>query len=690
PRFLSRARDVRGAFLLGLLLYAGLLVATLGRATDTFEARRSLVLAATSLLLLNGGAELGPAGRRWFVRGAVLLAILWSGFAVAHWALAAEGHLGGVLGNPGPLSQAALPGAAAGAWLVLRRRDVWFAPGLVAFALFVAHAAAAPVLAGLVAILAILLLGVRLARGGGATERRLAAILAAPTIVAAGAVYAAGGFGGGTAVEREQAAAEGEAMDGGIAARLLIWGRLPALLAAHPFLGTGPGQFAAAFPPHRDPAEAVLSRHGAASELATEAEHPHNDWLHGVVQHGLPGGALWLLFLFLVLRAAVRAARGAGEAHAAAGAAGLAVLVNALVHAPLLVSPASAGVAFPLFGLLLEADGRDAPPFHRMLVVRVGGILSLLAAWAALPLIEHGRATSDYVRAAREIERLTREEPPADPAALARAGEEARAAAARAHRAAPSSVPAAMLRVRLAEGADKLAAIEAGLARRPHSFALLDELGGLHARADRLDAARAAWEAALALDPRHPRILRSLTRLEMHAGRIERGLEHAGRLRADGNLDPGWVDDLGGELLLEGGLAAARAVLAATDERLSGGDPELIAGLAQEAEQADRGRRADVLFALANLEWARGHVAAGDLSTAIRIYRQAFHPTLRLHAGGAPLVRLEMAAAQWRAGRPDDARATLGDLLPTAAQLARLPAWAREALAAAGLEGGER
>ena len=64
---------------------------------------------------------------------------------------------GGVLGNSGPLSQAALPGAVVGAWYVATRRGVFWHLGLVAFLLFACHSGLAPVYAGgLAATLALL------------------------------------------------------------------------------------------------------------------------------------------------------------------------------------------------------------------------------------------------------------------------------------------------------------------------------------------------------------------------------------------------------------------------------------------------------------------------------------------------------------------------------------------------------
>ncbi len=688
PRGIARARDVRGSVLLLVLLCWGLLHFVLGSVTDTFEARRALVLAAVALVLLVGGGHLGRVGREWLVGGVVLLSVLWSGFALGHFAFAEREDLAGVLGNVGPLSQAALPGAVIGIWLALMRRGIWFAIGLVAFGLFTVHSVAAPVNAGTVSMLAALGVGALLRRR---RERTLAMhwapwILAGLVVaVAAGYRVAEGLVGPEEEVPVEEVADAGLSVGGaGIEVRYRVWIRAPALLASAPVLGIGPGQFVAAFPPHRDPREAVLSRHGVRSEDFNEVEHPHNDWIHGVVQHGILGGILWLIFLGFAAAACVRGIRRRNELMAAAGCAGGAVLVNALFHAPLLVSPASVAIAYPLLGILLEADGRDAPRFNRLLVARTSGVLGLIAAVAAPPLVLHGRAMADYARQVRRIAREIRVDVP-DPETLLLLEEDAKKAVARGLRAAPDAVLANVLSARFVSEDVELPIWDAILELRPHSFQAHSRRGYLLARAGNLDAARRAWEAAFALDPAHPRILRSLARVELAAGRVPAGIEYVATLRANGCLSAEWLDTLGADLLLAGRIEAGRTALAETDERFLEPWGGQVDTLAQEANQQGRERRADALRAYADLLHARDHLAKGDPASAVISYRQAVNPTRKYHEGGAAVPRLEKAAAEWLAGQEEEARRTVEGLEPSLADLAELHPTAREVLETSGL-----
>ena len=689
PGRFTRGRDIRGAFLLTLLLLLGLAFVLLGGATDTFEARRALVLFAACAVLLVGAGHLEATGRRWLVRGTLVSSVAWTGFALFHYALAADGHLSGVLGNTGPLSQAALPGAAVGTWFILRRRRVWVVPGVLALGLYLVHASLAAVNAALVSILGVFFLGMWRGRRDGleGVARRLPWVLVGITIVGAVGVRIATGLGS----DREilpvaVPAVDDEPIAGGVEVRLRIWRRMPAVLAYAPVCGLGPGQFLAEFPPFRDPREAVISRHGPCAEMSTEVEHPHNDWMHGVVQFGVPGGLLWLAFLLLVLRACRRAVKRGSDVLAAAGMAGAAVLLNALFHAPLLVSPASAVVAFPLFGLLLEEDGRDAPRMNRMALCRTLGLLGLLAAWFAVPLVQHGRATSDYVQAARRLGQWAQRGELGAAGERERAASDAREAMARAERAAPDSVAVGILRAQHAEDeASRLEALDAVLAHRPHSFAALSQKGFALARADRLDEARPAWEAALALDPHHPKILGNLARLEMTTGHTEQGYEYLVRLRINGCLVPEWLETLGTELLLEGRIDAGRTAFAELDDRMVAANAGEIDALAQDAKRLGNQRRADALRSLAHLLYAREQVADNELPTAIRSYRQALLPTRDYIVGGAPLLRLELAAAELRDGRIEEARRTLEGNTPSPLDVEELPSWAAVTLAEAGL-----
>src|SRR6185503_20035170 len=96
---------------------------------------------------------------------------------------------------------------------------------------------------------------------------------------------------------------------------------------------------------------------GVCSELDTEVEHAHNDWLQGFCELGLVGGALLALGLALSARAALRAL--GDEARLPAAVAALALLVNAFVHAPLSSNAAAAPLALALFGGLAPEGERS-------------------------------------------------------------------------------------------------------------------------------------------------------------------------------------------------------------------------------------------------------------------------------------------------------------------------------------------
>lgn len=95
------------------------------------------------------------------------------------------------------------------------------------------------------------------------------------------------------------------------------------LIGDHPFTGVGPGQFAARFPPYRDPVE-----HAISGEL-TAIEDPHNAWLGRVADGGVTAGAALLLLAFGLLRALRFAIESCAPASMERGAVG--VLVAALV-----------------------------------------------------------------------------------------------------------------------------------------------------------------------------------------------------------------------------------------------------------------------------------------------------------------------------------------------------------------------
>ena len=651
-----------------------------GGLSDSFEARRAVVMHALALLAFTAGAGTGARGRRVLADGALAITALALGYELLVARSLGHGELAGVLGNTGALSQAALPGAVIGALAATRARGARRLVGLAAAGAFLAHAALAPVIAGALAFAGALVVSGLLGRP--ATKRTRAAELGLAALALALLVAARARPAEPTADAGALAGVAAET--GGFEVRARIFGRVPDLVAEAPLLGVGPGQFRARFPPHRDPREAVLSRHGPCSELATEVEHPHDDWLLGVAEQGLVGGAFWIAFLALVaLRSLLAVWRGAREAPLAAAA--LALLANALVHAPLSHDAPAALLAFAAFGAVTP----PARPGDGRLLARAIGLAGLAAAWCAWPLVAHGRALGDYVRAARGIDRALSAAPNGAPdgapdEALREAARAAAEALERAHAAAPDAAPALYLRARAAAPQEREAAWRAVLAVRPESFEAFEQLGVDAARNGRPDEARALWERALALEPGHPRVLRNLARLDVETGDAERGLARLDELERLGCLDPRFREGLAAELVLGGRTRAGRALLVAGDPSLAGAIPEALWARAEAAEAAGDAERESVFRTLAHLGWARQQADAGRFDVAVRSYRQAVLSTVRAGGSGAPALFAELAAALCADGRRAEAEERLRGVALAPESLAELPAWARDALSDAG------
>ncbi|MEM7306003.1 MAG: O-antigen ligase family protein [Planctomycetota bacterium] len=661
--------------LFGLVLAAGLASGLIGAGTDTAEARRALVHGLALIVPLAAGSALGAAGRAVLVRGLALLSLAWVAGAFARSELA----LAGVLGNTGALSQAALPGAVAGLLLAASGRGAWRIGGALAFLAFAVHAGKAPVLAGLLVAGVALALAAALGRGLGRARLVLLAGAALLPLSFAALRLAPESTAPADAASATQVDDRLAADTGGVGVRVAIWKRVPALLAAHPLLGVGPGQMQAAFPPYRDPDEIAASSHGSCEDHATEIDHLHNDVAEGLGELGLAGGVPWLLLLALAAAHALVALRSTAADRAALGAASLALLGNALAHSPLYFHPASAWLGFTLIGALWsDEEPRRGAPWTRALAAA-----AIAAALLGQPLIVHGRElTASLQGRARTLA-----------AAQGSDAAEARDAALewerfkRALDALPGSVPALFLelewyRTMGAEGAGE--ALERILARRPNDLRALQTRALLAAQAGDVGTAREHWGRALALDPGHPKVLRNLARLEAEAGESDAAATHVAALEALGCLDPAWLEELAVALLRAARGTQAFALLERVDERFGEAYGGLANALAAETRQAGKADLADGLESAAHHLWAREHAASGDYRGAVRSYRQAVRPIHAATGGGPTLLALELGAAQILSGDPDGAERTLAGVELLAADLRHLPGWARDALRGAG------
>lgn len=123
--------------------------------------------------------------------------------------------------------------------------------------------------------------------------------------------------------------------------RATVWGDTLAMARAHPWVGTGYGTFAAAYPVYRSP------------EVRYFYSHAHNDLLQAAAEGGLLGIVFLGLLLVPLLGALVRCLAGAGGVLAVGFAAGLtALLLHGLIDFNFHI-PANAATGAVLAGALL-------------------------------------------------------------------------------------------------------------------------------------------------------------------------------------------------------------------------------------------------------------------------------------------------------------------------------------------------
>lgn len=567
----------RGSRLLGLpLFYIVLAFAAyhLPRATDTFGAWRAVTGLAAAAGWAIAGSALGPAGRAMVARGLPVITLL--------LLLAAFNTDGGAaLGNSGDFSEAALAGAVLGAGLFLRGSGPLAIVGLGALGLYAFKVGQLPVYAGLLGLGAAALavaLGMQVTRGASdlrvSCARRLRLLLVALLIGLSPTGYRLATAGGDDPAPAEvTSVATGDAAatstTGGFGFRLKTWARVPTFLGVHAPLGAGPGQFQAAFPPFRDPAEIEASSFDRREPTPIEVEHAHNDPITAVAELGYVGGGAFVLLLLLALvRAAKLVATGDDDQRDLALAA-IAVLANCTVNSPLLYGPVAPLIGFCLIGSVLGRDGRAvsdgeeaerprilSDAWYSRLAPGLAVLALLLLSPRAVSLIRYGRALAE-VPSARIVLDDGREKLDAKllGGILDRAGEHAP----------ESPIVLEMRRALLAsEGAaaeEQRAALDAWLERRPHSFAALLNRGVLEAREGDYQAAEMAFYRALLLDPGSPSLLQNLLRLgcdRRQPAEVEQLLQ---MLAGIGHLDPAFARQMALQKTMEGRLDVAAPLM---------------------------------------------------------------------------------------------------------------------------------
>jgi O-antigen ligase len=661
---------IRGLWLLLVPILVAVAWLATDELTDTFEASRVLLQWIVALVCVLAGASLGARGRTLLVRGAVVVTLALAGYGLFDAGRAYTG----ALGNTGSLSEAALAGAVAGAALAATGRGAWRFAGLLSLVVFLLYTARVPVLAGSLSA-AVGLGALMLARSGSA--RAIAGAMTAMSLIALVIPLSRpSGAPGTPSASTNEARVASNA--GGVRVRLLIWKSSLSMSASHPLAGVGTGQFAAAFPAWRDPAEIERTTHGRRVAQETEVEHPHNDWLAPWLEGGWLAGLAWTAFLTTVGWGAWKRLKRAREdetaelarstaasTEIALAAASIALLVNALVRGPLLQNPVSSVLAFSMFGTLLAGESTPARRTARRFVAIGAVALLVVVVPRAAAFVRHGCA----------LQRLTI--PDAEPKDVQRAVADAIAAC-------PDSVPARSWSARIAESrrdGKPLVLEEWGrvLDLRPRRIEAWIQVGN-HFGASQPDRARAAYARVLALDAKHPGALQNMGTLELNTGHPAKGLAWFEKLPAHRAPTSAWLEELGARLALRGVDDSAEAVFARADPKLAALTPEQCFGLAKELRKTDRPPfLADAWEARAHLGWAREHAAAGRFNEAVRSYRQAVR-LCTTHVEDPRRPRLELAAALVLAGKTDEARTQVEGLVPTPEDLAAMPKWAAEPL----------
>jgi O-antigen ligase len=340
-----------------IVAVAGAAIARAGRAPPAFEALCAALLAAGVI-----GALIG------------ILQVFWPQWTDGEWiARVGNGRAAGNLRQPNHLSSLLLWSLVALAWLAERRR-VGQGAGIVLGVLLLAGVVLSASRTGM--------LGVLLLGAWGLTDRRLSRRVRRG-LIGAPVVFALLWFGLAALAHDSHHLFGGDAQfdKGDISSsRFAIWSNTLALIAAHPWLGVGWGEF-----------NFVWTLTPFPDRPVAFFDHTHNLPLQFAVELGLPLAALVLALLGFALWRAFRAAGDApdGAERATLRAAFVMVLLMAL-HSQLEYPLWYAHFLLPTvfaFGLCLNgagpaADAASASRGSRALVL--GGALVVLGALAAL------------------------------------------------------------------------------------------------------------------------------------------------------------------------------------------------------------------------------------------------------------------------------------------------------------------
>jgi O-antigen ligase len=177
-----------------------------------------------------------------------------------------------------------------------------------------------------------------------------------------------------------------ESRASGVTVRLELWKGSLRMIAAHPFLGVGAGNFAVEYPPYRSEAEFRAS-HQYVDSGFVEAEDAHSSWAQAAVETGAPGLLSLLLVAYVAARLWRHHVKTAAEPGTVAFLAGVGGGAAAFLLAGLfntLTLHVSHTVLFWAFLGMIELAGRQAGGRPVPSGVALPLAVSLAAAFGAL------------------------------------------------------------------------------------------------------------------------------------------------------------------------------------------------------------------------------------------------------------------------------------------------------------------
>lgn len=673
-----------------LLLLAGIV---LGRAffeVDTFAARRSSIVFATSALCFAIGGGIDKRGRRYFlamVSWLIVACLLGLGAALlTPDPMAPEGWLGWTsvqFGNRGDLAEFLVPAVVFAVAGFLRSHHLTIGGILLTSAgIATVFLGWSPVYAGVLAIFAMTIAGLL---GGlrSNSSARLGRLLLLTSLVCVFSLAARSWFAGNetpggsfaqSASQQNSADPVDELADDreqGLQVRLSIWKSTLAMAGDHAFVGVGPGQFQRSFPPYRSLEEIERSSQGRRIQNAVEVEHAHNDYLIAIAELGWPLGLLWIGLCLWILRQALGSLVQQDRTRIVPSLASVGILVLAFWNAPLLGPVVSHPFAWLCFGMAMGPMKR--PRAARIGISLAATCLALAAAqsvWSVDQLrhgwaLAHGPDDSEALHLALQLA-------PDSPLALDFA----------VHASQPPKLSGAPAK----EWLNALRPhFESLLAKRPYGVGIHNDWGRALAIAGEYEAANLAFAKALALDEGFSSAHYNQVRTNVNQGDLESLRGNLDLALTHGAFTPTEVRSWGMYYLRNARPEVAQVWLQQGDPQLAVTDANVCHQQAQLARLAKNDIEENSYLAGEHLIFARDHVAVGSYESAVRSYRQAKRYARRATSTQADpsALRLEMAAAWILAGKPDEASQELQGLnwqKLNALERNGLPQWAREVL----------